>query len=264
MGNVSPDDGDVPDNEPRPAGQRITDPFGVTGGTDDVAERLARVRDLRERLFAAGTTLAGADGAPRDLFPVAIGLAEGLALRDWVRTEGARETLEIGLGYGIAALFICEGLLAQGSDVRHVAVDPYQLEGLPPHQTLFAGAGLAHLDEAAVRDIVELYCEESQIVLPRLLAGGRRFDLAFIDGSHRFEAVFLDLIYAGRLVRDYAAVFVDDAQIASVRKAIDFCVTNLGWTVEDEGTEGASHAWVVLRTSGADVFFRPYTAFIDF
>jgi hypothetical protein len=33
-----------------------------------------------------------------------------------------------------------------------------------------------------VRDLVDFHAEESQIVLPRLLAEGRRFDLAFIDG----------------------------------------------------------------------------------
>ena len=33
------------------------------------------------------------------------------------------------------------------------------------------------------RDLVEFYAEESQIVLPRLLDNGRRFDFAFIDGS---------------------------------------------------------------------------------
>lgn len=45
-----------------------------------------------------------------------------------------------------------------------------------------------------VRDLVEFHAEESQIVLPRLLAEARRFDLAFVDGNHRFEGVFLDLM----------------------------------------------------------------------
>jgi hypothetical protein len=36
-------------------------------------------------------------------------------------------------------------------------------------------------------------------VLPRLLGDGRQLDLAFLDG-HRFEGVFLDLIYSGRLL----------------------------------------------------------------
>jgi hypothetical protein len=44
-----------------------------------------RVREVREQLVTAGTVVARADGRARELFPVAIGIAEGLALREWVR-----------------------------------------------------------------------------------------------------------------------------------------------------------------------------------
>jgi predicted O-methyltransferase YrrM len=223
-----------------------------------------RVRDIRERLLAAGMVTPRADGRPRALAPVAIGREEGLALYRWVRREGARRTLEVGLGFGIAALFICEGLLANGPDGRHVAVDPYQFTGLPERATTFAGAGLDVLADAGVRDLVELHAEESQIVLPRLLAEGRRFDLAFVDGNHRFEGVFLDLVSAGRLLAEGGVVFVDDAQLAGVAKAIRFCVSNLGWAVVDAGAEGDAHAWTVLRTGTRDAFRRPYGEFVDF
>jgi predicted O-methyltransferase YrrM len=196
--------------------------------------------------------------------PVAIGAEEGLALREWVRAEGALRTLETGLGYGIATLFICEGLLANGPDGRHVAVDPYQLEGLPGHRTAFAGAGLRILEEAGVRDLVEFHNEESQLVLPRLLADGRRFDLAFLDGNHRFEGVFCDLIYSGRLLKEGGIVFVDDTQLPGVRRAVGFCVANLGWVVEDEGAEGDSHVWMVVRTGGAEAYLRPFAEFFEF
>jgi hypothetical protein len=67
--------------------------------------------------------------------------------------------LKIGLGYGIAALFICEGLLANGdADARHVTVDPYQ-------ETRFANCGLQFLDEAGLTERVEFHAGESQIVL---------------------------------------------------------------------------------------------------
>ena len=124
-----------------------------------------RVREVRERLFADGAVVARADGGRRDLFPVAIGMAEGLALLEWVRKERAQQTFETGLGFGISTLFICEGLLANGPDGRHVAVDPYQFNGLPSHRTTYVGVGLQILEEAGVRDLVEFYAEESQIVL---------------------------------------------------------------------------------------------------
>ncbi len=223
-----------------------------------VADRLSLLREVRDDLMSSGVTRRGADGEERALFPIAIGPAEGRALCEWVQRERARATLEIGLGFAIGTLFMCEGLLAQAGEVRHVAIDAFQ------SGSLFDASGVAHLEDAGVRDIVELCCEPSEIALPRLLAEGRDFDLAFVDGSHRFEAVFLDLVYAGRLVREHAVVFVDDAQIPSVAKAVEFCVTNLGWGAEERGTEGAAHEWVVLRTGDAAVFRRPYMEFVDF
>jgi predicted O-methyltransferase YrrM len=223
-----------------------------------VADRLASLREVRDGLLTSGVTRRGIDGRARQLTPVAIGRAEGDALANWVTREGARATLEVGLGFAMATLFICDALLLPEGDARHVAIDAFQ------HGQLFGGSGVAHLEDAGVRDLVELYEEPSEIVLPRLLARGERFDLAFVDGSHRFESVFLDLVFAGRLLRKHGIVFVDDAQIPSVRKAVDFCLTNLGWQVEERGEEGAAHEWVVMRTADSQVFARPFTEFVDF
>jgi predicted O-methyltransferase YrrM len=103
-----------------------------------------------------------------------------------------------------------------------------------------SASGLQILEEAGVRYLVEFYAEESQIVLPRLLAEGRRFDLAFLDGNHRFEGVSLDLIYAGRLLKQGSIVFVDDTQLPGVQRAVNFCVSNLGWIIENEGEKATS------------------------
>ena len=111
-----------------------------------------------------------------------------------------------------------------------------------------------------MRDLVDFYAEESQIVLPRLLAEGRELDLVFLDGNHRFEAVFVDLFYSGRLLSDGGIVFVDDTQLPGVRRAVDFYVASLGWATEDQGKEG-SHEWLVVRTGPREAFFRPYAAF---
>jgi len=214
----------------------------------------AQVRRVREARYEARP----------ELFPVAIGPEEGIALRDCVVQEGARRTLEAGLGWAVSTLFILEGLLENGGDIGHVAADPWQHVGLEGHRTRYEGAGLKLLEEAGVRDLVEFHEEESQDVFPRLLAGGREFDLAFIDANHRFEGAFLDLYYAGRLVRDRGVVFVDDVQLPGVRRAVDFYVANLGWAVEDEGSEREEHWWAVVRTRSREAFLRPYFEFVDF
>lgn len=161
----------------------------------DRSSALRQVRTVIERLMRDGTAVARADGTFHDLFPVAASAAEGEALREWVSREGATQTVEIGLGYGISALHVCEGLLANTDTAAwHVAIDPYQ-------ETYFSDCGLQFLEEAGVAGLVEHHAEESQIVLPRFLGERRSFDLAFVDGNHRFERVFVDLFYLWRLVR---------------------------------------------------------------
>ena len=216
-----------------------------------------RTRELIERLIREGTVVARSDGSIHQLFPVSVNAAEGAALREWVERERAAQSIEIGLGYGISALFICEALLVGGRDgVRHVALDPNQT-------WRFADCGLQLIEEAGLGKLVEFHSEASEIALPRFLADGRRFDLAFVDGNHRFDGVFLDLIYLGRLVREGGIIFIDDFQLPAVAKAASFCTTNLGWAVEDISRDDDSHHWAVLRTPDVRPE-RHYKYFVDF
>ncbi|MGH3504528.1 MAG: class I SAM-dependent methyltransferase [Nocardioidaceae bacterium] len=218
---------------------------------------LGRVRQVIDHLVGEGTAIARSDGSIHTLFPVAIGAAEGAAIRSWVVRERAVRTVEVGLGYGISALFACEGLLANGDpDARHVVIDPHQA-------TWYADCGLQFLDEASVAGLVDHHAEESQITLPRLVSGGRTFDLAVLDGNHRFDTVFVDLFYLGRLLRPGGIAFVDDYHLPGIARAVSFFLTNLGWSLEDVSTSEHLHQWAVLRTS-ATPDRRPFDYFADF
>jgi len=96
-----------------------------------------------------------------------------------------------------------------------------------------------------------------------LLNEGRRFDVAFVDGNHRFDGVFLDLIYLGRLVHGGGVIFLDDYQLPSIRKAVRFVTTNLRWSVEETGVADERHHWAVLRTTRAPLE-RRFDHFVDF
>jgi predicted O-methyltransferase YrrM len=96
----------------------------VVGGA--TVEATQRVRSLRNRLVSEGSVI-GADGTSLELFPTSIGPEEGASLVDVVREERASRTLEVGLGFAVSTLFICEGLLENGEGGRHLAMDPYQL-----------------------------------------------------------------------------------------------------------------------------------------
>jgi predicted O-methyltransferase YrrM len=174
-----------------------------------------------------------------------------------VRREQAAKTIEVGLGYGVSALYICEGLLLAGDPAaRHVVIDPFQ-------GGRFANCGLQLLEEAGVAPLVEHHAELSQIVLPGFWKEQRAFDFAFIDGNHRFDSVFLDLFYLGRLVRKGGIIALDDYDYPAIKRAVAFFLTNLDWQVEETSQPGDEHQWVVLRTPRTEDN-RHFRYFVDF
>ncbi len=201
--------------------------------------------------------VADADGSTQDVRSISISPGEGEALGRWVLREKATRTIEIGLAYGLSTLYICDGLVRSGRpSARHLALDPFQA-------TRFANCGLQVLREAGVASLVEHLDEISQIALPAFLKEGRRFDLAFVDGNHRFDSVFLDLFYLGRLLPKGSVVFLDDYNLAGIRRAVSFYLRNLDWRVEETSPEGDAHNWVVLRTATTEDT-RDFRYFVDF
>jgi predicted O-methyltransferase YrrM len=182
-----------------------------------------------DQAYRSGT-VRDSGAAAVDLAPHSIERAQGEALRDLAIAEGAERTIEVGLALGMSALFLCQAVLPRGG--RHVAIDPFQRES-------WNGAGLRTLREAGVEGWVEVIEEESQLALPRLVAEGREFDFAFVDGDHRFEGVFLDLYFMTRLVRMGGLIVVDDMWMPAVRTAVAYVEKNLGATLEPDALPGA-------------------------
>jgi predicted O-methyltransferase YrrM len=219
-------------------------------------EVIERIQAVLDGSLAEGSVVSRLDGSIHEVFPVAIGGAEGQALSEFVLREEATDTIEIGLGYGISTLFICRALVTRAERVHHIALDPNQ-------STRFADCGLQALADAGVANIAEHVAEPSEIALPRFLEQGRRFDFAFVDGNHRFDGVFVDLAYLGRLLEPGRMIVVDDYQLPGVQRAVSFFVSNLRWTVESVSTEEPRHHWAAVRTATTPDE-RPYDYFVDF
>lgn len=161
-----------------------------------------------------------------------IATAEGESLRRWVVKEKAVNTIEVGLAFGFSALYVCEGLLLnKKANPKHTVIDAYQTQ-----ENKYANSGLDILAKAGVDKIIEFHGEQSQIVLPRFLNENRKFDLAFVDGNHRFDYVFLDLFYLGHLVRPGGVIFMDDYNFPGIKKATSFFAKNLGWKIEESSS----------------------------
>lgn len=149
--------------------------------------------------------VAPGDGPPID---TSLTLAETAELQ---RLAKGADVLEIGSAYGYSTVALA--LVAKSV----VAVDPHT--GHASYGHLRANLGFYN-----VTDKVDVVVEFSQAALPVLFELGRSFDLVWVDGDHRAEAVEHDVTWALRLLRLGGALAChdyDEVTCPSVRVALD-------------------------------------------
>jgi len=154
---------------------------------------------------------------------VSLPAEDGDVLRDLLMEEDAATVVEIGLAYGASALAISEALIARHEPAcRHLIVDAFQEQ--------FHDAGWTALIDAGLGGCCELVRDRSQFALPQMVRDGVVVDAAFVDGSHIFHHVFVDLFFLRWLVRPGGLVVLDDCEWPSVAAAARYFELNAGWT----------------------------------
>jgi predicted O-methyltransferase YrrM len=211
---------------------------------------LSAVRSARRRLVEVGPARVRTEG---DFERVALPDQDCDVLRDLLVAEQARVVVEIGLAYGSSALAIAEALVAQ-EDRRaaHVIVDAYQ--------HLFQYAGWEAIASAGLAGLTTLTIGRSQLELPRLVASGFVADAAFVDGSHVFHNVFVDLSFLREVVRPGGLIVLDDCQWPSVASAVRYFELNTGWKSEQIGRQTRLRAFRLPdpRVEPSFEDFRPF------
>jgi predicted O-methyltransferase YrrM len=171
---------------------------------------LAEVLDTRRVVARDGTVIA---------LHSEISVAEGAALQRLVRDIRPQVTLEIGCGYGISALYICEALAEVGGRT-HIVIDPDQL-------TDWKSAGLFSVERAGFGSLLEFHGVSSHLALPRLEEAGVRVGLALIDGWHTFDYAMVDFFYVDHLLDVGGVVMLDDtAAYPAIRKLARYIATH--------------------------------------
>jgi len=178
-----------------------------------------------ERLLTAGE-VTRADGTRVPLHS-AMTADEGHALQRLIRAHRPATTLEVGLAYGVSALFICEALAEVGGG-RHITIDPMQ--------RAWDNLGLHHLEQAGFGALIEHHEAPSFRVLPALEASGRRIDFALIDGWHTFDYALVDFFYVDRLLTTGGVLAIDDAwSYPALRKLVRYIALHRRYRVIDTG-----------------------------
>lgn len=196
----------------------------------------ARIRAAIDKLYREGMVY-GEDGFSKSLYPTSVTPGRGKFLGDLVRELKPASTIEVGMGWGLSTLHILEAMVANGGVHQpHIIMDPFQRQA-------YHNVALMVLREAGVDQFIDYHAEPSEIFLPKLVEQGRQFDFAFIDGDHRFDGAFVDVVFVNKLLKPGGLMAVDDTELDAVHLACRFAVTNWGYTFvgghSDRGDAGA-------------------------
>ena len=168
---------------------------------------------------------------------------EGEAIQRLIRASKPQVSLEVGLAYGVSALYICEALAEVGG-TKHIVIDPYQcgaesidfVAGTEHTMRVgFDGLGLLNLQRAGYGDLIEFHGEPSFRALPELERSGQRIDFAFIDGWHTFDYAMLDFFYVDRLLKVGGLLVLDDTIYPALWKLARYIASHRRYTAINHG-----------------------------
>jgi predicted O-methyltransferase YrrM len=140
---------------------------------------------------------------------------EGEHLARWLTQVKPDAYLEVGLAYGISAMYAGTALKACKKDYKHIIIDPVQ-------DTSWNNVGIHNLKREGLWDNVELHAKGSETALPELMAQGTRLQAAFIDGWHTMDHALVDFFYINRMMDKGGVIIFDDANWPAITKLIRY------------------------------------------
>lgn len=182
------------------------------------------MNQLLKEIYATKFT-ADREGNLVNPFPTSIPFETGVILYDFIRNEGLKKTIEIGMAYGLSTLFMCQAHKDKGEG-SHTAIDPMQ-------SSQWRSIGLLNLEKASLREILQFYQAPSFEVLPQLLIRGESFDLAFIDGKHLFDYTLVDFFYIDLMLKTGGFVVFDDLWMPAKEKLVSYVAANRSYMFVD-------------------------------
>ena len=150
----------------------------------------------------------------------AIDAVTGKYLYDLTIRIRPRLSLEIGLCQAASAMHFCSAHAVNAHGL-HIAIDPFQEE-------YFRNQGEMTIERLGLKPWFMLLRERSDRALPMLHAAGLRADMIFIDGDHRFDAVFADYCSADKLLDVGGFLIFDEGGYdCPTKRVMQFITTNM-------------------------------------
>jgi len=144
--------------------------------------------------------------------------AQGMWLYQFCRETKPRTSLEIGLAYGYSTIYFLAAI-RENRIGQHTAVDPFQ-------NWKWSGIGSCQARTLGMSDSFRFLEQKAGSALTRFADRGERFDVIFIDGSHRFDDVLVDFTLSAEVCPLQGCIILDDMWMPSIRQAVAFIGSN--------------------------------------
>ena len=186
-----------------------------SSGSPHGSKYLALVRDF----YSNNIKVIDDNAATREIgFDCSVLEEQGYFLYELAKQIKPVNSLEVGLAWGGSAVHILCALHENGAG-HHTALDPFQVD--------WSNIGVREADRLGLGGRFTCVRERSEAALPRYLSEGRRFQYVFIDGDHRFDAVFVDFFYCQKILDVGGVLILDDAASHTVETVTSFIDSNM-------------------------------------
>lgn len=156
--------------------------------------------DVLKEIFDKGSIEKDSSGERVDLHSNT-SLAQGLFLQEIFEEVKPTKSLEIGLAYGISAMFILEmHKKYNNKDKAHTIVEPYPWSGIAEY----------NIEKAGLTNLANYKYETSDNVVPRMYYEGERIQFAYVDTTKVFDVVLTDFYFIDKILDVNGVVIFDD------------------------------------------------------
>ena len=143
-----------------------------------------------------------------------------IVLKKLIENKDIKNTLEIGLANGASALTILKTQRKKNKDFTHTSIDPLQ-------SSIWKNNALSIIKEDGFSGNFVFFEESSELFLPSLLKEGKKYDLIYVDGSHLFTYVLVDMYYSSCLLKKGGIILFDDCRKTEVDQVIKIINKNM-------------------------------------
>jgi predicted O-methyltransferase YrrM len=184
-------------------------------------------------------TVYNAEGKAIGIAKTSVSGKEGELIQSVIKRIKAEKSVEIGLAFGVSALYICDAL-EKNKETKHYVIDPFQYDENAPWA---GGVGLFNLKKAGFESIVSFIAQPSHLALAGLENANEKVDFAFIDGCHTFDHAIVDFFMIDKILKVGGVIVFDDTNWESLTKVCSFVMSNRNYRVYDYIKDGQSTSW---------------------